>query len=188
MVALSALALDLQSPRVLFLDFDGVLHVPAVYRAATGRHVNRRADQLFEHASFVASVLDRAPAVRVVLSTSWVPAMGLARTLACMPEELASRVIGATFVDGMDEEVFVERPRHAQIIEFVRARSIADWVAVDEDVEGWPPEHAERLVGCRPDTALASGAARALFERRVAQLQARAGRFLHAPLEGGIRH
>jgi hypothetical protein len=60
--------------RVLYLDFDGVLHPEDVWRRpGWGPYVaSPPGHQLFEHADLLVELLAPYPDLRIVLSTSWV--------------------------------------------------------------------------------------------------------------------
>lgn len=81
--------------RLLFLDFDGVLHPDAVYR--TRRGVELRAEgKLFMWAPRLVEALAEHPDVSIVLSTSWVRNIGFQRArkalqLGCISGSSAQR-------------------------------------------------------------------------------------------------
>ena len=95
--------------KILFLDYDGVLHPSEVYRNAEGYIYLAKefADDghfLFEHAHFLIQILEKVEQVRpveIILSTSWVEVLGgLEPTKAFLPAELSQRVKGAVFDGG----------------------------------------------------------------------------------------
>ncbi|HCE7213786.1 TPA: hypothetical protein NIB84_004757 [Pseudomonas aeruginosa] len=57
-------------PKVLFLDFDGVLHSDAVLMTRKGPKL-RAEGSLFMWVDILIEVLEDCPHVQVVLSTSW---------------------------------------------------------------------------------------------------------------------
>ena len=86
--------------RLLFLDFDGVLHPDAVY--LTSRGVELRAEGvLFMWAPLLVGALAPHQDVQIVLSTSWARNLGFHRARSVLPAELQSRVIGATWHSAM---------------------------------------------------------------------------------------
>lgn len=140
---------------ILFLDFDGVLHPDAVY-LERGRPVLRAAGELFMWAPQLLAVLNNAPHVRIVLSTSWARELRFARARDYLPTELWPRVIGSTWHSGMatDDE---HRPlgretwwdtstRYQQIRRYVDRAGLTQWVAVDDQPEGWADADRARLV------------------------------------------
>ncbi|BFO54620.1 HAD domain-containing protein [Acidovorax sacchari] len=131
-----------QRLRILYLDFDGVLHPADVwfspeqgFRLGAG-YADRHA--LFEHANFLAALLGPYDDVRIVLSTSWVPVIGLAEAAARLPPELANRVVDATFDPNLHGPQFGSVARGHQILDHVRRNGVSDWVALDDDARGWP--------------------------------------------------
>ncbi len=115
---------------ILFLDFDGVLH-PTRGDVAP-----------FEYAPLLVAALEPYPDVRIVLSTSWVEVFGLEESRAFLPEELRRRVMGATYY----EEWPARLTRYGQIVHYVRRHLLTRWLALDDDDQGWPAEHRQRLV------------------------------------------
>ena len=133
---------------VLYLDFDGVLHHEnvvrhprhGIYLAAAPEFV------LFQHVGLLEAALQAHPAVRIVLSTSWVRVVGYSRTRKRLPPLLRARVIGATYHSKMHPAAFAMLPRGVQVLDDVQRRQPADWIALDDDAVGWPREHAHRVV------------------------------------------
>nr|MDW3662817.1 HAD domain-containing protein [Paraburkholderia terrae] len=89
-----------------------------------------RGHRLFEHVGLLEKVLLPYPDLRIVLSTSWVRVYkSVARVARKLPPELRARVIGATYHEAVDAELFRQAPRGMQV-----------WSAV--------LRQACRLVGC----------------------------------------
>lgn len=129
--------------KVLFLDFDGVLHPSEVYRDSGGRIYLAKEFQddghfLFEHAHFLIQILEKVEAVRpveIVLSTSWVEVLGgLEPAKAFLPAELQQRVRGAVW-----DSRFTTQNRLQQIKRYVNANGLKphEWVAVDDNLDSW---------------------------------------------------
>lgn len=145
-------------PTTLFLDFDAVLHSDEVYRSSNDGVVLRGPGALFEHAPALETALVPFPSLRIVLSTSWVPAFGYRRALARLPRSLAARVVGSTYHshDGADWHL---RTRYEQIRLYVERHALGTcWLAVDDDVDGWPESYIRHVVcpanpnrGLQPD-------------------------------------
>lgn len=134
---------------IVYLDYDGVLHHEnclwhprrGAYLVAPEQYV------LFQHASLLAQMLEPYPAVRIVLSTSWVRRYGYSATAKRLPPALRSRVIGATFhARHMRDDEFMSMHRGQQVHDDVLRRQPGDWLALDDDTEGWAPEHAAKFV------------------------------------------
>jgi hypothetical protein len=124
----------------LYLDFDGVLHHENVrvsnrggpYLQAPPRY------QLFQHADMLAELLAPYPELLIVLSTSWAVRYGVATAASRLPEALQDRVIGGTFHSKhMRESEFLELHRGQQVTADVARRQPRDWLALDDDEEGW---------------------------------------------------
>jgi len=149
---------------ILFLDFDGVLHPDAVYRER-GRPVLRDRGELFMWSGLLIDVLASHPEVRIVLSTSWAREFGFSRARRYLPPALRSRVIGATWRSAMlhDDD---HRPgnwwdqaaRHEQIKRWASRAAVQDWVAIDDQPEGWPDAERAKLVQTNSATGLSDPA------------------------------
>lgn len=133
---------------VLYLDYDGVLHHENVLRhPRRGIYLDAPPEfTLFQHVGLLEALLAPHPDVLIVLSTSWVRAIGYSRTLKRLTPLLRERVIGATFHSRMNEGAFVMLPRGVQVLDDVQRRRPAAWIALDDDGVGWPEEHRHRLV------------------------------------------
>lgn len=90
---------------ILFLDFDGVLHPGEVY-LRNGTPALDEQGELFMWAPILEEILADFPAVRVVLSTTWVVHLGFERARKRLPATLQRRVIGATWHTTMNRTVF----------------------------------------------------------------------------------
>lgn len=122
---------------LLYLDFDGVLHPEAG---------SAREKELFQHASLLAEVLEPYPTVQIVLSTSWVVLPGFFSAKERLPAALRERVIGSTFPEELDERAFLKMQRGQQVFEDVLRRKPASWLALDDDIRGWPREYLDKFV------------------------------------------
>ena len=164
---------------ILFLDYDGVLHPDAVY-LERGRPVLRADGELFMWASHLVDVLASAPHVRIVLSTSWARELRFARARDYLPAELRPKVIGATWHSGMatDDE---HRPlgrdtwwdtstRYQQIRRYVDRAGITDWIALDDQPEGWADADRDKLVATDSRLGLSAPSARARLAAAVGNM------------------
>ena len=137
---------------ILFLDFDGVLHPNEVYmdRFKGERRIVLKVDghNLFEHAEWLAEqlALSEFRHVRVVLSTSWVWALSFDGAKAYLPQSLQERVKGATWHSGRNKYEWHSMTRFDQIHGYVNRHNLHDWVAVDDNADGWPEAHKTNLV------------------------------------------
>lgn len=140
---------------ILFLDYDGVLHPDEVYRER-GRPVLRVEGRLFMWSGFLVDALAGYPDVRIVLSTSWARELGFARARRFLPPLLRWRVIGATWHSAMaiDEEFrplgretwWDQATRYEQIKRWAHRAAVKDWIAIDDQPEGWAKADIDRLV------------------------------------------
>ncbi len=140
--------------RVLYVDFDGVLHPESVYL------LHRRGPQLldapghvlFEHCGLLEEVLLPYADLRIVLSTSWVRCYrgSVRRVSRRLTAWLQARVLGATYHSAMDPVEFATAPRGMQIWSDVLRRKPTDWLALDDDYLHWPTWCRDRLVCTDP--------------------------------------
>jgi hypothetical protein len=122
---------------ILFLDYDGVLHPDAVF-LERGRPVLRVEDGLFMWAELRVNALASYPRVRIVLSTSRVRELRFSRARDFLPDALRSRVIGATWWD--------QATRYQQIRRYVDRTRLPNWIAVDDNPEGWGDTDQDHLI------------------------------------------
>lgn len=125
--------------RVLFLDFDGVLH-------PTSGPVCKR----FELANPLAECLD-GQECEVIISSSWRHSWTFPELLSLFPTKLASKVAGTT-----GEAHIGAYARFHEIQSWLQAqasRQKANWRALDDCGWEFPPETPE-LIACNPNTGL----------------------------------
>jgi hypothetical protein len=154
---------------VIYIDFDGVLHPDEVWYEHGMRQPRLRAPghALFESLSVFEAAIARYPA-KLVLSTSWVQALGFERTRAFLPDALQSRVIGATYdPESPDAWRWDRMSRYDTIVLDVQRRKPTRWLAVDDDGVGWPAKEREALAWV-PKIGLANLDAQALLRTRLA--------------------
>ncbi|TDN69502.1 HAD domain-containing protein [Paraburkholderia sp. BL10I2N1] len=149
--------------RVLYLDFDGVLHPDDVWRhPGSGLHVaGPPGHALFERAGLLIRCLEPYPALRIVLSTDWVWVFRSVREMAHrLSLVLRWRVVGATFHSGMNPTRF----RSGDVCR----RQPAAWLALDDDDCGWPAVSRGHLVRTDPVLDISAPAALAELQARLA--------------------
>nr|WP_276203657.1 HAD domain-containing protein [Dechloromonas denitrificans] len=126
-----------------------------------------------------------ALSIKIVLSTSWGRALGHRQALAWLPGWLQSRVVGGCWHRRYAAEdgwlhVWHTFSRYEQVRHYVIRRSVQDWLALDNDDDGWPDDERHRLVKTDDMKGLAEeGKAEELRVRLVAleaAYQARTGR------------
>ena len=146
----------------IFLDFDGVLHPDAVFRPRNKPLELRAPGALFMHAQILVDILDEWPKTEIILSTSWVNALGYERTLKKIPVDLKSRVTGATWHKSMRHganDPFSWMTRWQQIEWYVKRHGVEHWLAIDDlhsgdEIDKWPAEQRHRLVLTDPNLGL----------------------------------
>ena len=144
--------------RVLFLDFDGVLHPDDVYRTRSGL-VLRAPGQLMMHAGILVEILKEFPQVKISLSTSWVRILGYRRSRATLPSDLQALTVSSTWHSKMPRaplEGYDMYSRYQQIRAAVTRAGLTNWIALDDDpFESWP-DHDRRLIRTDPDLGLSA--------------------------------
>jgi len=125
---------------IIYLDYDGVLHHENVrvsnktgpFLLAPERYT------LFQHAELLAALLEPYPEVQFVLSTSWAVRYGVTAAAKRLPDSLRARVVGGTYhTRHMHKIEFQEMHRGQQVVADVQRRQPRDWLALDDDEEGW---------------------------------------------------
>ena len=146
---------------MLFLDYDGVLHPGDVYLLKGGPVLMRDGIALFEWAPLLEEALMPYADVKIVLSTSWVPVLRFDVAKSRLPQGLQNRVIGATYhsrfaEQGISREVWMSFSRYQQIQRYVtRHIGMGPWLAIDDDMEGWPNSQRHRVVTTDEDLGIA---------------------------------
>ena len=155
---------------VLYLDYDGVLHHENVrvskktgpFLLAPERYT------LFQHADLLASLLEPYPDLLIVLSTSWTVRYGVTAATKKLPLELQARVIGGTFHERyMEKSEFIETHRGQQIAADVYRRQPRDWLALDDDEEGWHPSHRSHFVQTHMYEGISTPEVMATFTKKL---------------------
>jgi HAD domain in Swiss Army Knife RNA repair proteins len=129
----------------IFLDYDGVVHGGGATRHRKPPNIRPElpGHELFEHLPIVESLLAPYPAVRIILSTSWVREWDFDRAKSYLTPGLQQRVIGATYHRRlMLRREFDDIPRHAQILQDVERRRPHRWLAIDDDFGVGVPQWA----------------------------------------------
>lgn len=121
--------------RILFVDFDGCLHVQG---------------QLpFEYLPVLDRLVAQASDVYVVVSSSWRETRSLDEIKNFFPERLACRTIAVTPV--LPAQPF---QRQHECLAWLNMNSAAsDWLAVDDDASLFQPGHPNVVI-CDPERGL----------------------------------
>ena len=116
------------------------------------------------------------PEVQIVLSTSWARELSFNRARRWLPEELRARVIGSTWHSAMSfkREGFRslstwwdEATRYQQIKRYAGRAGLTDWVAIDDQPEGWGADDRDKLVHTHSDTGLSDPVVLAVLAARL---------------------
>jgi hypothetical protein len=158
--------------RVLYLDFDNVLHGDVLrFRTPPTLRPETQGQDLFENAPILDRLLEPYPDLKVVLSTSWVRELGFSRAREALPASLQQRVIGATFHKRyMRKDEFSQIARYHQIIADVERRRPSRWLAIDDDLDGWPEHALTNVVRMPRVLGLGDSAAALELERRLGKV------------------
>lgn len=169
--------LAVRPPTALYLDLDGVVqHQAVMWHHRRGIYMSPTeapGRTLFEWLPFLVEALAPFPDVRLVLSSSWCIRPGYGNTLKRLPAELRTRFIGGTFhrrVHGPDYSAILEfqaQPRWQQVLQDVERRKPRQWLAIDDDVEGWPAWALDRLIQCDGETGLSSPSVRDELQEKL---------------------
>lgn len=164
----------------LYLDIDGVLHHQAVMwhhrRGIFMSPSEAPGRKLFEWVAYLAEALELFPQVRLVLSSSWCVKPGYGKTLKWFPEGLRERFIGGTYhkrIHGVDPwaiSAFKAMSRGEQIVADVRRRQPRAWIALDDDIDGWPHAAMHNLIACDGNTGLSCAAVRQKLAKVLEEL------------------
>ena len=126
--------------KIVYLDYDGVLHHTDVYWSKDIGFYLRAPDRykLFQHVSLLEELLAPYPSISIVLSTSWVlsPHSGFEDARVRLTPALQERVIDCTHWDE-HANPFAVIPRGLQVTRDVKQRQPSKWLAIDDDEDGW---------------------------------------------------
>lgn len=162
-----------QGEPVCYLDFDGCVHHCSVHWSQErGLFLEAPARYaLFQHVGLLEELLAPHPAVRLVLSTSWAQKLGLKEAVRQLPQSLQHRVIGATYELAEPGDYFAYLSRGEQVVLDVQRRKPSAWVALDDDVVGWPKWSLEHLVATDPYEGISLPAVQAKIRTKLAVLE-----------------
>lgn len=147
---------------IIFLDFDGVLHPDETF-LLKGRPTLKADGTLFMWVPLLVDVLADFPEVKIVLSTSWARELSYTRACRWLPVPLRHRVIGSTWHSAMSlkRDGFRSLPtwwdeatRYQQIKRYVGRAGLIEWIAIDDQPEGWATDDLDKLVHTHSDTGL----------------------------------
>lgn len=158
--------------KLIYLDIDGVLHHEELHSSfrrraghpPSGLHRHRH----FEWAHHFERLLQPHPDVALVISSQWSVHPGMPRTWRRLPKELRARVIGSTAdrigrLSPKPVRRFCALPRGEQVWADVGARQPRNWVALDDNVHGWPDDAVAHLIPCDGDVGMSSPVTQSLL-------------------------
>ncbi|WP_224101652.1 HAD domain-containing protein [Paraburkholderia caribensis] len=156
------------SRRVLFTDFDGVLRRGQAYRTQNGIVSSHPSIQLFEFAHILAEAIAPYPELELVLSTSWVKALGFDRARDSLPLPLLrQRVKGATYHSRFyDRFAWNQIPRGEQIRRYVERHHLVKWLAIDDRDDGFDDAQSH-LVHCDENLGLGDATTQQILTRSL---------------------
>lgn len=154
---------------LIFLDFDGVLHPPeagdfVVVQREGVAMLEVSGERLFCWAEHLERALVPFPEVQLVISSTWRRQHTLGELRAKLPGALGARVSGTT--------PLVAGTRYEQIRAYFpgEIEATGQWLAIDDDLEGWPEHELDRLVRCDPATGISSPEVLDALERKLSKL------------------
>ncbi len=133
--------------KILYLDFDGVLHHEDVtWHPRRGARMRAPGERLFAHVELLVELLQPAPDLQIVLSTSWAVQYSFYGAARMLPSELRRRCVGSTWHSEMEKRVFENTSRGRQIAADLARRQPARWFAIDDNDEGFSVAMRAHLV------------------------------------------
>ncbi|WP_211453173.1 HAD domain-containing protein [Collimonas antrihumi] len=158
--------------KILYLDYNGVLHDDKVIRnRKRGLYIATPDRSFFEWMPILEELLAPYPDVKIVLSTSWVRALGFDATRQELTESLRERVIGSTFHHPkLTPAEFDTMPRGMQILRDVERRKPTSWLALDDDAFGWPAASRAHLLETKGNLGLSDPATQDALKTMLAAL------------------
>jgi len=122
--------------KLLFLDFDGVLHPSHLAGEAP-----------FSRAALLEETLTLF-SPKIVISSSWRFTHNIEKLQKTLPSFISGLIIGTT-----GSAVAGKHPRFTEIEHFLRSYGPADWKALDDSYWEFPNPCA-RLIRCNPNTGI----------------------------------
>lgn len=99
-------------------------------------------------------MLEPYPTVALMLSSIWCIRPGYTAALKRLSASLRARFIGGTYhgrvhmEDPWNLSMFRPTPRGVQVQEDAQRRKPRQWIALEDDLEGWPDSCRQNLVAC----------------------------------------
>lgn len=116
--------------KVIFLDFDGVLHdIDAAEIEYTGRSIDITGTRLFQRLPLLDALLARCPDVSIVISSSWQNHFSLPELRAFL-RAAGERVIGTTGSTGATHAGVANRYEQCRVA--AEALGASNWLLLDD--------------------------------------------------------
>ena len=122
--------------KLLFLDFDGVLH-PTHFAG----------EDPFNRVHLLEETLEGSN-IEIVISSSWRFTHSLEKLQKLLPNSISSLVIGVT-----GSPVIGKHPRYQEIRAFLQSHGHSNWRALDDSYWEFPTPCPE-LIRCNPNTGI----------------------------------
>lgn len=160
---------------LLYLDYDGTVHHErCLWKDGRGPYLDAPERYiLFQHVPLLQAFLEPHPSVRIVLSTTWAQKLGLKEALGWLPANLQARVVGATYELAEPGDHFAYLSRGEQVALDVQRRKPFAWMALDDDVIGWPKWAQNCLVATEPYEGISPPGVQASIRTKLSQLSDR---------------
>ena len=129
--------LECRMNKLLFLDFDGVLHPTQL-----------TSEDPFNRAHLLEAVL-KDQQLGIVISSSWRFTHNLEKLQKILPSSISKLIVGAT-----GSPVVGKYPRFNEISTYLNNSDPANWRALDDSYWGFPTPCPE-LIRCNPNTGIA---------------------------------
>lgn len=121
--------------KIIFLDFDGVLHPSTCNK-----------DMLFCQAHLLEDIISKNP-YEFVISSSWRHQFNLKELKTKLPM-ISNKISGCT-----GAPIIGKFARYQEICNYLGTRSKSDWIALDDST--WEfPENCQQLIACNPNTGI----------------------------------
>ena len=139
-----------QTPILLFLDFDGVLHP-----------LHSPVDKQLEKIFFFESTIRQYPNINIVISSSWRHNYTMDELLAYFAVDIQRRIIDST----RHVEVSKAKNRYDEILDYLKHTNQLQslWIAIDDSKKEFP-ENLSNVVFCKPNVGFNEESANALKE------------------------
>ena len=131
--------------KLLFLDFDGVLH-PTHFAG----------EDPFNRVHLLEETLAGSN-IGIVISSSWRFTHSLEKLQKLLPNSISSLLIGVT-----GSPVIGKHPRYREIMNFLHSHGVSNWKALDDSYWEFPSPCPE-LIRCNPNTGIT--------EKQILELQ-----------------